>query len=78
MTKWPLWHWPQKGGLGPRDTEMLWGRANEADERVWLDRVFDWDYLGDDGIINEYRKRNSLVEGKGMEWGGSIVFVSTF
>lgn len=74
FTKWALWHWPQKDWLDPRDTEMLegliaiWGRANEVDERVRMDQVFDWDYLGGDGdMINEDRKRNSLDEGKGME-----------
>lgn len=28
-----------------------------------MDPVFDWNF-GDDGIKNEYRKRNRLVEGK--------------
>lgn len=34
--------------------------------------VFKWWY------INEYRKRNRLAEGKGVEEGGRIIFMSTF
>lgn len=53
-------------------------RVNEVEERGRMDLGFEWEFLGHDGgIINEYRKRNRLAEGKDVEETGRII-MSTF